>query len=74
MDAPVGPRLFRRRTGTPPIAPVFQSEHGASGLLTINRISAKTDLDGFLGSITLAVDPDASQEPVGMRGPGFPPG
>lgn len=52
---------------------VFESEHGPSGMLTLNRIDPKSDLGGFLATITLAVDPDASPEPVGMRGPGFPP-
>jgi protocatechuate 3,4-dioxygenase beta subunit len=47
---------------------VFESQHGAAGMLTLNRIEAKSDSAGFVAIVTLAVDPDASPEPVGMRG------
>jgi hypothetical protein len=52
---------------------VFDDEHGASGMLTLSRIQAKSDAAGFLATVTLAVDPDAIPEPVGMGGRGFPP-
>jgi protocatechuate 3,4-dioxygenase beta subunit len=52
---------------------VFEDEHGASGMLTLSRIEAKSDAAGFIATVTLAVDPEATPEPVGMRGPGFPP-
>jgi protocatechuate 3,4-dioxygenase beta subunit len=52
---------------------VFQDEHGAPGLMTLNRIQPRTDAAGFIATVTLAVDPDATPAPVGMRGPGGPP-
>jgi len=52
---------------------VFEDEHGATGMLTLSRLEAKSDSAGFIATVTLAVDPDAVPEPVGMRGPGFPP-
>jgi protocatechuate 3,4-dioxygenase beta subunit len=52
---------------------VFEDEHGASGMLTLSRIDAKADAAGFIATVTLAVDPEATPQPVGMRGPGFPP-
>jgi protocatechuate 3,4-dioxygenase beta subunit len=51
---------------------VFEEEHGAAGMMTLNRVDAKSDSGGFVATVTLAVDPDASPEPAGMRGPGFP--
>jgi protocatechuate 3,4-dioxygenase beta subunit len=51
---------------------VFGSEHGASGMLTLNRLEAQSDEAGFLARVTLAVDPEATPKPVGMGGPGFP--
>ncbi len=52
---------------------VFEDEHGASGMLTLARLEAKSDAAGFIATVTLAVDPEATPQPVGMRGPGFPP-
>jgi protocatechuate 3,4-dioxygenase beta subunit len=52
---------------------VFEDQHGAAGMVTLNRIEMKSDSAGFLATVTLAVDPDASPEPVGMRGPRRPP-
>jgi len=52
---------------------VFEDEHGASGMVTLSRLEAKADAAGFIATVTLAVDPEATPEPVGMRGPGFPP-
>jgi len=52
---------------------VFQDEHGAPGLMTLNRIQPRSDAAGFIATVTLAVDPDATPAPVGMRGPGGPP-
>jgi protocatechuate 3,4-dioxygenase beta subunit len=51
---------------------VFEEEHGASGMLTLERTQAKSDLGGFVATAILAVDPEATPQPVGMRGPGFP--
>ncbi len=53
---------------------VFEEEHGASGMVTLSRIEEKSDAAGFVAAVTLAVDPEATPQPVGMRGgPGFPP-
>ncbi len=49
---------------------VFEPQHGASGMLTLSRIEARSDSAGFIATVTLAVDPDATPEPVGMRPPG----
>jgi protocatechuate 3,4-dioxygenase beta subunit len=46
---------------------VFGDEHGAAGMLTLNRIEAKSDSAGFAATVTLAVDPDAIPAPEGMR-------
>jgi protocatechuate 3,4-dioxygenase beta subunit len=50
---------------------VFESEHGASGMLTLSRMEARSDSAGFIATATLAVDPEAIPKPVGMHGPGF---
>jgi len=50
---------------------VFQEEHGASGMVTLSRIGGKLDSAGFIARATLAVDPEAIPEPVGMAGPRF---
>jgi protocatechuate 3,4-dioxygenase beta subunit len=47
---------------------VFEEEHGASGMLTLSRIEAKSDSAGFIAKVTLAVDPEATPSPVGMGG------
>ena len=47
---------------------VFEPQHGAGGMVTLARIDPKSDEAGFLATVTLAVDPEASPEPVGMRG------
>ncbi len=51
---------------------VFEPQHGAAGMLTLARIEPKSNAAGFIATVTLAVDPDAHPEPVGMRGHGFP--
>jgi len=51
---------------------IFESQHGASGLVTMNRIDARSDAGGFIATITLAIDPEAAPAPVD-RGPGGPP-
>ncbi len=50
---------------------VFEPQHGASGMLNLSRLEARSDTAGFIATVTLAVDPDATPKPVGMRGPGF---
>ncbi len=48
---------------------VFQDEHGAPGMMTLSRLEARADAGGFLATVTLAVDPEATPAPVGMGGP-----
>ncbi len=48
---------------------VFQHQHGAEQMARIERLG-KSDADGFLASVTVAVDPEASPRPVGVGGPG----
>jgi protocatechuate 3,4-dioxygenase beta subunit len=50
---------------------VFEDEHGAAGMLTMNRVETKSDMGGFFATVTLAVDPEAEPAPVGIGGPGF---
>jgi hypothetical protein len=50
---------------------IFESQHGAAGMLSLSRVEAKSDAGGFVATVTLAVDPEAVPEPVRMRGPGF---
>jgi protocatechuate 3,4-dioxygenase beta subunit len=52
---------------------VFEDQHGAAGMVTLNRIEAKSDRAGFIATVTLAVDPDAVPQALGMGGGGFPP-
>jgi protocatechuate 3,4-dioxygenase beta subunit len=54
---------------------IFQAQHGAGVMLSMERIGKKDD-DGYRATVTLAVDPDATPAPVGGRGgrgPGGPP-
>jgi protocatechuate 3,4-dioxygenase beta subunit len=46
---------------------VFRNQHGAEQLASIERLG-KSDADGFLASVTVAVDPEASPRPVGGGG------
>jgi len=48
---------------------VFTEEHGAAGMVSLERVDRKTDEAGFIAKVTLAIDPEAIPEPVGMRGP-----
>jgi hypothetical protein len=48
---------------------VFEPQHGAGGLVTLSRIEPRSDAAGFVATVTLAVDPEATPEPVGMGGP-----
>ena len=50
---------------------IFNSQHGAECMLNMERLG-KTDMDGFRGVVTLAVDPEATPAPVQGRG-GPPP-
>ena len=45
---------------------VFTEEHGSSGLMKLTRIDSRTNSGGFIAEAVLAVNPDASPEPVGF--------
>ncbi len=49
---------------------IFEGQHGAGGLVSLSRIEPKYDTGGFIAVVTLAVDPDATPEPVRMGPPG----
>jgi protocatechuate 3,4-dioxygenase beta subunit len=49
---------------------VFNSQHGSGVMLNIERLSKRSEADGFLATITLAVDPEATPGPVGVGGRG----
>lgn len=51
---------------------IFGEEHGSASMLTMSRLEKRADAAGFLATVTVAVDPDAVPEPVGMHG-GPPP-
>lgn len=75
---PYAKRLAVHRT-TQAEDDVFTHQHGDTVMLNMERLG-KTDVDGFRGIITLAVDPEATPGPVGPgggggrgRGPGGPP-
>jgi protocatechuate 3,4-dioxygenase beta subunit len=48
---------------------IFQSQHGSSSLVRLERIRQGTDAEGFVATVTLAIDPDAMPAPVSGRGP-----
>lgn len=48
---------------------VFTEQHGSTGLLTLERLTPRSNTGGFLATAALALDPEASPEPVGF-GPG----
>jgi protocatechuate 3,4-dioxygenase beta subunit len=51
---------------------VYEDEHGSVGMVTLSRMEGRSEATGFLATVTLAVDPEATPKSVGMRGPGFP--
>ncbi len=52
---------------------IFTGQHGAGSLLNLARLEKGANAAGFLGTVTLAVDPDATPAPVRGFGPGGPP-
>jgi len=51
---------------------IFQSQHGSESMVTLARLKNGSNADGFLATVTLAVDPEATPAPVrgfGGRGP-----
>lgn len=55
---------------------IFQSQHGSSSMVRIERIRSGSNAEGFVATATLAIDPEATPGPegVGGRGRGSGPG
>jgi len=49
---------------------VFTEQHGSGVMLAMERIGKRSDAEGFVATITLAVDPAATPAPVGIGGGG----
>jgi protocatechuate 3,4-dioxygenase beta subunit len=49
---------------------VFTEQHGSGVMLAMERIGKRSDTDGFVATIRLAVDAAATPPPVGMGGGG----
>jgi len=55
---------------------IFRSQHGSSSMVKLERTGNRSVPDGFIATVTLAVDPETTPRPVGGpgRGPaGAPP-
>jgi protocatechuate 3,4-dioxygenase beta subunit len=52
---------------------VFQGQHGGGSMLDLVRLEKGSNAAGFVATVTLAVDPDATPPPVHAFGPGGPP-
>jgi len=50
---------------------IFRSQHGSSSLVHLERAGNSSETDGFIATVTVAVDPDLTPAPA--RGPGGPP-
>ena len=70
--APYNKRLDVERT-TEGEDHVYNEQHGSLTMLSLNRLAKGSNSNGFVGTVTLAVDPEAVPAPVGM-GPGMGPG
>ncbi len=49
---------------------IFTGQHGAASMLSMTRLKAASNADGFLATVTLAIDPEATPAPVGAGGRG----
>jgi protocatechuate 3,4-dioxygenase beta subunit len=49
---------------------VFNGQHGAACMLSMARLKSGSNADGFLATVTLAIDPEAIPAPVGFGGRG----
>ena len=49
---------------------VFRGQHGDATLMKLDRLEARSNAGGFLATIALAVDPEATPAPVGFGPPG----
>jgi protocatechuate 3,4-dioxygenase beta subunit len=52
---------------------VFNDQHGSESGLELARLEKGSNAAGFLATVTLAVDPEATPAPVQPFGPGGPP-
>ena len=64
---PYAKRLAVHRT-TQDEDQIFRSQHGAASMLQIDRVRKGSNAEGFVATVTLAVDPDATPSPIGGRG------
>jgi len=48
---------------------VFRGQHGSGGMLSLERIEKGTNEGGFVATIAMAVDPEATPDRVGRGGP-----
>jgi protocatechuate 3,4-dioxygenase beta subunit len=46
---------------------IFKTQHGSASVVNLTRLVSGSNTDGFLATITLAVDPEATPVPVGGR-------
>lgn len=49
---------------------IFRSQRGDLCIAKMSRLETRSDEGGFLATVTLAVDPNATPAPVGMGGGG----
>ena len=47
---------------------IFRSQHGGASIVNLARTGSRTNPDGYVATVTLAVDPDATPAPIGGRG------
>ena len=66
--APYARRLSVHRT-TQGEDHIFQTQHGGASMVSLARLENGSNAGGFLATVTLAVDPQATPAPVGGFGP-----
>jgi protocatechuate 3,4-dioxygenase beta subunit len=49
---------------------IFNGQHGSSSMVNLSRLSSGSETDGYLATVTLAIDPNATPGPVHGFGPG----
>jgi protocatechuate 3,4-dioxygenase beta subunit len=69
---PYAQRLSVHRTLQPEDI-VFTRQHGAASMVSLDRVSRRSKEDGFVATVTLAINPEATPAPVGFGGRGGPP-
>src|ERR1017187_10175739 len=50
---------------------IFQTQHGSASTVSLTRLENGSNAGGFLATVTLAVDPEATPTPVGGFGPRY---